>query len=60
LIAATARVHNLALATRNVADFVDTGIDVVNPWAGHGGALDPLATGVRSSSEPRNNGAPSA
>jgi len=33
LIAATARVHNLSLVTRNVADFVDTGVDVVNPWA---------------------------
>jgi predicted nucleic acid-binding protein len=33
LIAATARVHNLILVTRNVADFADTGVDVVNPWA---------------------------
>ncbi len=33
LIAATARVHNLTLVTRNVADFADTGVDVVNPWA---------------------------
>lgn len=33
LIAATARVNNLALVTRNVADFADTGVDVVNPWA---------------------------
>ena len=32
LIAATARVHNLTLVTRNVADFADTGVDVVNPW----------------------------
>ncbi len=32
LIAATARVHGLTLATRNVADFADTGIDLVNPW----------------------------
>jgi predicted nucleic acid-binding protein len=33
LIAATARVHNLRLVTRNVGDFADTGVDVVNPWA---------------------------
>jgi len=32
LIAATARVHRLTLATRNVADFSDTGVTVVNPW----------------------------
>jgi predicted nucleic acid-binding protein len=31
-IAATARVHNLTVATRNEADFVDAGVDVVNPW----------------------------
>jgi toxin FitB len=33
LIAATARVHNLTLVTRNVADFAHAGVDVVNPWA---------------------------
>jgi predicted nucleic acid-binding protein len=33
MIAATARVHNLVLVTRNVADFADTGVDVINPWA---------------------------
>jgi predicted nucleic acid-binding protein len=33
LIAATARVHNLTLVTRNIADFAGTGVDVVNPWA---------------------------
>ena len=33
LMAATARVHDLSLVTRNVADFADTGVDVVNPWA---------------------------
>lgn len=32
LIAATARVHGLALVTRNVRDFVDTGIIVYDPW----------------------------
>jgi predicted nucleic acid-binding protein len=32
LIAATAIVHDLALVTRNVANFADTGADVLNPW----------------------------
>ncbi len=33
LLAATAIFHQLKLATRNVADFEGTGVDVVNPWA---------------------------
>jgi len=33
LIAATASVHHLTLATRNVSDFAHTGIAIVNPWA---------------------------
>lgn len=32
LLAATARVHGLTLATRNVADIARTGADYVNPW----------------------------
>jgi predicted nucleic acid-binding protein len=32
LIAATALVHNMAVATRNVDDFARTGVRVVNPW----------------------------
>ena len=32
LIAATAIVHDLVVVTRNIADFADTGADVVNPW----------------------------
>lgn len=32
LIAATARIHNLTLATRNTADFQECGIQLVNPW----------------------------
>jgi len=32
LIAATARVHNLILVTRNTRDFANTGITVYNPW----------------------------
>ena len=34
LIAATARVHGLTLVTRNVADFADAGVAIVNPWGG--------------------------
>lgn len=32
LIMGTALVHGLDVATRNVGDFADYGIDVVNPW----------------------------
>ena len=32
LIAATAPVHGLTVATRNVADFERMGVEVVNPW----------------------------
>jgi predicted nucleic acid-binding protein len=32
LIAATAKVHGLTLATRNTADFQACGISLVNPW----------------------------
>lgn len=32
LIAATAKRHNLTVATRNVADFVRCGVSVVNPF----------------------------
>jgi toxin FitB len=32
LIAATALVHDLTLATRNVADFTPSGARLVNPW----------------------------
>ena len=33
LIAATAIVHDLAVVTRNVADFADAGVDVIDPWS---------------------------
>lgn len=33
LIAATARIHNLTVVTRNEADFAGAGVDTVNPWA---------------------------
>jgi predicted nucleic acid-binding protein len=32
MIAATARAHGAAVATRNVTDFEECGIVVVNPW----------------------------
>lgn len=32
LIAAMARVHDLILVTRNVADFEDAGVSIINPW----------------------------
>ena len=32
-IAAIARSRRLALATRNLVDFEDTGVELVNPWA---------------------------
>ena len=32
-IAAIARSHRLAVATRNVRDFEDIGIDLIDPWA---------------------------
>ena len=32
LIAATAIVHDLILVTRNVGDFEDTGVSLINPW----------------------------
>lgn len=37
LIAATALVHDMTLVTRNVSDFLSTGVRVVNPWEGTGG-----------------------
>ena len=33
LLAATARVHGLTIATRNLRDFMRCGVAVVNPWA---------------------------
>lgn len=32
LLAATALQHNLSLVTRNVKDFADMGVDLINPW----------------------------
>jgi predicted nucleic acid-binding protein len=33
LIAATALAHTSVLVTRNVEDFEDSGVEIVNPWA---------------------------
>jgi predicted nucleic acid-binding protein len=33
LIAATALVHRMTVVTRNIADFVSTGVHVLDPWA---------------------------
>ena len=38
LIAATARAHGLALATRNTGDFRDPRLELVNPWLATTGA----------------------
>lgn len=32
LIAATALVHGMILVTRNVADFIASGVSILNPW----------------------------
>lgn len=32
LIAATALVHGMHVVTRNVNDFADTGLEIINPW----------------------------
>ena len=38
LLAATALHHNLTLVTRNIKDFADMGVDLINPWGpGNGG-----------------------
>jgi predicted nucleic acid-binding protein len=31
-IAATALVHGMTVVTRNVADFVASGVNIINPW----------------------------
>ena len=34
IIAATALEHDLTVLTRNVKDFADTGVSIINPWEG--------------------------
>ena len=31
-IAAIARVHNMSLATRDIRDFADAGVPIIDPW----------------------------
>jgi predicted nucleic acid-binding protein len=38
MVAATARVHNLAIVTRNVRDFEPAGVEVLNPFPDGGSA----------------------
>jgi hypothetical protein len=33
LLAATAAHHDLSLVTRNVKDFTNLGVEVINPWS---------------------------
>jgi len=40
LIAATARVHDLTLVTRNTRHFADTGVVLYDPWTGKTHAMD--------------------
>lgn len=37
LIAATALIHAMTVVTRNVADFIPTGVPVLNPWTAAAG-----------------------
>ncbi|HEB63315.1 MAG TPA: type II toxin-antitoxin system VapC family toxin [Gammaproteobacteria bacterium] len=32
LISATAMIHDMTVVTRNIDDFVPTGVDILNPW----------------------------
>ncbi|PWQ92108.1 type II toxin-antitoxin system VapC family toxin [Leucothrix pacifica] len=32
MIAATAATHNMTVVTRNINDFMDTGVELLNPW----------------------------
>ena len=34
LIAASALTHRMTVVTRNIADFQETGVPLINPWAG--------------------------
>ena len=40
-IAATARAHGAAMATRNITDFAGCGIAVIDPWAHQQGTREP-------------------
>jgi hypothetical protein len=32
MIAATAKEHGFTIVTRNMSDFTDVGVDIINPW----------------------------
>jgi predicted nucleic acid-binding protein len=32
LIASTAKVNNWIVATRNTNDFIDSGVEIIDPW----------------------------
>ena len=38
-IAAIARVHNAIVATRNISDFTECGVELINPWSTEGTLL---------------------
>jgi predicted nucleic acid-binding protein len=40
LVAATARIHDLTIVTRNVRDFMHTGVVVYDPWSGDTHVMD--------------------
>lgn len=35
IIAATALIHGLVVVTRNIKDFEETGVSLLNPWNAH-------------------------
>ena len=41
LLASTARVHKLVIATRNTRDFASTGVTTYNPWTGETHHMEP-------------------
>ena len=43
LIAATALVHGMAVATRNVSDFEPTGVMILNPWTAEDLGATPIS-----------------
>jgi len=42
IIAATALVHGMTVVTRNVSDFDQTGVEILNPWEAPRRQADPL------------------
>jgi toxin FitB len=52
LIAATALEHDLTLVTRNVKDFADLDVQLINPWMARGSGLLEKAVALRSRCTP--------